>query len=153
VENKEAGFVKEILNNGQPIKQGFSEKTKSSWEKYKILTDQGITAYGFGPVKVGDKIEVWDDTQYGMQFKVDRPDKFKEINDKLDEVLQLLKGGSESANPKVITKLQTQKSQDKPQTSTSLKEAWNKTQLSNSEFSEADVPEFANQDLPPEERI
>ena len=92
---KQYETVTEILNDGKVAKEGqyVDKKTNQTktWEKYKVLTDQGQSLFVFGPVQVGDTLEVWDDEKWGHQGKVIRKDKFATIIDKLDEILKLLR--------------------------------------------------------------
>lgn len=74
--------VKQVLNEGKPVKTGQSARGK--WAKFKVLTATGQTVYPFGPVDVGDELELWEDEQYGMQAKVLKPDKFEAILKRLD---------------------------------------------------------------------
>lgn len=87
--------VTEILNDGQPVKEGQYTDRKTNqvktWQKFKVLTESGSTYFPFGPVQAGDTVELYDDEKYGMQAKVVRKDKFATIMDKLDEILKLLR--------------------------------------------------------------
>jgi hypothetical protein len=94
--DKQYEKVTEVLNDGKPIKTGqyMDKKTNQTktWEKYKVLTDSGSQYYPFGPVEVGDTLELWEDDKWdGIQAKVVRKDKFATIIDKLDEILKLLR--------------------------------------------------------------
>jgi len=87
--------VTEVLNDGQPVKEGQYTDRKTNqlktWQKFKVLTDSGSTYFPFGPVQIGDTLELYDDEKYGIQAKVAKQDKFATIIDKLDEILKLLR--------------------------------------------------------------
>jgi len=93
--DKQYEKVTEILNDAQPVKEGqYTDKKTGqakTWQKFKVLTDSGSTYFPFGPVEVGDTLEIYETDNYGLQSKVVKKDKFGAIIDKLDEILKILR--------------------------------------------------------------
>jgi hypothetical protein len=94
------GKVKIILNEAQPIRSGYSEKTKKNWSIYNVELEDGTEVQVFGPVRIGDLIkDISFNDQYNVtQGQVARPDKHEEVMKALQfmatqnkEILRLLR--------------------------------------------------------------